>query len=352
MDGLSNRAEGTRRNYLEHLERFCEYVGKTPDELRQMKWLENQSEKPWERNEVENLVRAYLSHLERVEGLSCSYAQGAFYAIRSCFIKNGMPLNMDGNDMPEGVSFGSAVPSSDQVRQIVDAAGTLRYRALILFLKDSGLRISDVVRFKWGDLTRVEEDFYGFQIVTKKRKAPASGFVGPETSDALRHYKEKRLQGTRKIPREQKIEEHFLFCARTQPTTALTVSAVSKNIGDIIRRLRFTDLKPHGLRKFWEQNVQVQQPVYKKRLNGRKLTKYEAAYLEQNPKDLFMVYKANYDNLRVFEQPVIKQDEIEAIVERRVEERVAYLQGELAEVKRLLQSPELLAHLRRVAQDE
>jgi len=345
MNSLTNRAEGTRKVYLSHFTRFVAYIKKTPDELRRLKWQENQSAKPWERSQVENYVRDYLAYMERDEGLSCSYAQGAYASIRSFFTKNGMPLNMDANDIPDGVSFGSAVPSSGQVKQIVDAAGTLRYRALILFLKDSGLRIGDVLRLKWRDLNGVEEGFYGFEIITKKRKAPANGFVGPETSDALRHYREKRLQGTRKIPREQNVEENFLFCARTQPTTALTVSAVSKNIGDIIRRLRFKDLKPHGLRKFWEQNVQVEQPVYKKRLNGRKLTKYEATYLEQNPKDLFTVYKENYDNLRVFEQPVIRQDEIEAIVEKRVEARVAALQNELDRMRRIFDNPLMVRFL-------
>jgi len=239
MNSLTNRAEGTRKVYLSHFTRFVAYIKKTPDELRRLKWQENTSAKPWERSHIENLVRKYLASMERDEGLSCGYAQGAYAAIRSFFTKNGMPLFMDGNDRPDGEGIGSVVPSKEQVKQLVHGAGTLRYRALILFLKDSGLRISDALQLKWGDLRNHEGGFFGFELITKKRHAKANGFVGSETTNALKLYKQKRLKGTRKIPPEQNIEEHYIFCARAQPTTPLAVTAVSKNLGDIIRRIGF-----------------------------------------------------------------------------------------------------------------
>lgn len=342
MDSLTNRAEGTRRIYRKHFERFVAYIQKTPDELRGLKWQENQSAKPWERSHVENLVRDYLASMEQDEGLSCSYAQGAYASIRSFFTKNGMPLFMDGNDRPEGEGIGSLVPTKEQVKQLVHGAGTLRYRALILFLKDSGLRISDALGLKWGDLHNHDGGFYGFELITKKRHAKANGFVGSETTNALNLYKQKRLKGTRKIAPERNLEEHYIFCARAQPTKALAVTAVSKNIGDIIRRIGFEGLKPHGLRKFWEQHMKAEREAYLKQINGRKLTTVEHAYLTKNPADLFEIYRENYDNLRVLADPMIRQipeEEIEAIVEKRVAMRVAALQNELGELRRVLDNP-------------
>ena len=348
MDSLTNRAEGTRRIYREHFERFVAYIQKTPDELRRLKWEENQSAKPWERSHVENLVREYLAYMEGDEGLSCSYAQGAYASIRSFFRKNGMPLFMDGNDRPDGEGIGSIVPSKEQVKMLVHGAGTLRYRALILFLKDSGLRMGDALRLRWEQLKNHEGDFYGFEIITQKRHAKANGFVGPETTNALKLYKQKRLKGTRKIPPESSLEAHYIFCARTQPTKALAVTAVSKNIGDIIRRIGYDGLKPHGLRKFWEQHMKADRDAYLKQINGRKLTTVEHAYLQKNPADLFEIYRQNYDDLRVLAEPMIRQipeEEIEAIVEKRVELRVAALQHELDRMRRVLDNPLMVRFL-------
>jgi len=335
MDSLTNRAEGTRKVYLAHFTRFVEYIKKTPDELRRLKWQENQSEKkPWERSHVENLVRQYLASMEQTEGLSCGYAQGAYAAIRSFFTKNGMPLFMDGNDRPDGEGIGSVVPSKEQVKQLVHGAGTLRYRALILFLKDSGLRISDALRLRWRDLNNHDGGFFGFEIITKKRKAKANGFVGQETTNALKLYKQKRLKGTRKILPERDIEEHYIFCARAQPTKALVVTAVSKNIGDIIRRIGFDGLKPHGLRKFWEQHMKADREAYLKQINGRKLTRTEKAYLTKEQPDLFEIYRQNYDDLRVLEQPMIRSEELEAIVKQRVATQMRELEAEVAALRR------------------
>ena len=334
MDGLSNRSPRTRKLYLAHFERFINYVRKTPDELRQLKWQENQSEKPWERSTVENVVRQYLAYMEQSEGLSCNYAQGAYAAIRSFFMKNGLPLFMDGNDRPAGEGIGSAVPTRDQVKRLVYAAGSLRYRALILFLKDSGLRISDATSLCWRDLQDVGEGYLGFEMITQKRRAKATGFVGPETVEALELYKQKRMKGTWKIPPEEALEEHYVFCARAKPTKRLSVTAVSWTIGNIIRRVGYNGLTAHGLRKFWEQHMKADREAYLKQINGRKLTKVEHAYLQKNPGDLFEIYRSNYDDLRVLEQPMIRSEEIEAMVEKRVELRVADLQDELAGLRR------------------
>jgi len=284
--------------------------------------------------------------MEQTEGLSCSYAQSAYSAIRSFFRKNNVSLNMDGNDRPDGEGYGSAVPTKEQIKKLIRGAGTLRYRALILFLKDSGLRISDVLRLKWADLKPYDREYYGFEIVTQKRKAKAQGFVGPETVEALKLYREKRIQGTRKIPAEQHLEEHYVFCARANPQKGLTVPAASQKIGSIFRRIGYGNLTGHGLRKFWEQSMKADREAYLKQLNGRKLTGTEHAYLRKNPGELFDIYTANYDNLRVLEQPMIKQDEIEVLVEKRVQERVAYLntqltalRNELGRMRRILDNP-------------
>lgn len=331
MEGLSNRAEGTRNLYSSHFRRFIEHVGIAPDQLRQMKWEENQAQKPWERSRVENLVREYLKHMDEEKGLSCGYAQSAFTAIMSFFKKNGLPLNLDANDRPEGDSLGgSAVPTREQIKRIVNGTESLRYRALILFLKDSGLRTSDVLRLRWKELQDYRNGFLGVKILTKKKKVKATAFVGPETTEALMIYKQARIKGTEKVPPEENIEDHPIFALRGKPKKPLRTVRVSNDVGAVITRVGFNNLTPHGLRKFWEQNMHAEREAYLKQMNGRKLKTDERAYLTRNPADLFAIYKENYPNLRVLTRPISKEiEEIEQQLRKEYEERIRLLERQI-----------------------
>ena len=48
---LANRAENTRKNYLRCFREFAEWVQKTPNELREMKYKEDLNSKPWDAGE-------------------------------------------------------------------------------------------------------------------------------------------------------------------------------------------------------------------------------------------------------------------------------------------------------------
>jgi len=148
MDGLSNRSEGTRKLYFRHFKKFYGWAGKSPEQLRELKWKEDQAQKPWERNQVENLVRKYIKHLEE-NNFSYVTMKITFSAIRSFFKKNGLPLNLDESDMPRGESLGGSItPTKEQIRKVYER-GSDRMKALIMFLKDSGLRVGDALIIKW-----------------------------------------------------------------------------------------------------------------------------------------------------------------------------------------------------------
>lgn len=273
---LATRAEGTRDQYMRRFRHFVEWASVTPDELREMKFRENQTAKPWERRKVENLLRRYIQSLE--EGYSCNTRKLAYNAVKSFFAANGMQLNLDRSDKPSGCAFGSKVPTIEEIKRIRDVAEYLRNRALILFLKDSGLRESDVAKLRWKDLKDYGEGFMGFTIETKKRKTKARGFIGPEATIVLKLYKEKRLRGTKKLPPEQNIEEHPIFALVPNPSKTMQPHFMSTQIGNVIKLAGIEGVSPHGLRKFWEQNSKYENPAYAKQMNGRALTDVERAY--------------------------------------------------------------------------
>jgi integrase len=295
---LANRTEGTRKKYVSHFNRFIEWANITPDKLREMKYLEDKEAKPWERNQVENLLRQYLEEMEKSE-YTCSTQKLTYASVRSFFEAQGMPLFLKRTDRPSGCAFGSKVLRREDIRQLKNAAEYLRDKALIMFLKDSGLRESDAAKLKWKDLQDLDEGFIGFTIQTKKKRTKARGFVGPEATEILKLYKEKRLQGTQKLPPEENIEDHPVFALLTDPTKRFRPALMSGAIGDIIKLVGIEGASAHGLRKFWEQNIHVENVAYQKQMNGRALTEVERAYFWKDAPELFEMYKANYRNLKV-----------------------------------------------------
>jgi len=197
----------------------------------------------------------------------------------------------------------------EDIRQIRNATEYLRDKALIMFLKDSGLRESDVAKLRWTDLKDYSEGFMGFTIQTKKRKTKARGFIGPEATEILKLYKEKRLQGTQKLPPEEDIAEHPVFALLTDPKKPFRSALMSGAIGDIIKLVGIEGASAHGLRKFWEQNMHVENVAYQKQMNGRALTDVERAYFWKETPELFEMYKANYNNLKVEKQEFREAEE-------------------------------------------
>jgi len=295
---LANRSQSTRQQYIRYFNNFLDYAGVSADELREMKYLEDQNAKPWERNRVENLLRSYMKSLEE-RGLTCSTQNLALAATRSFFEAQGMPLFLKREDRPAGCAFGSKTLTREEIRQIKNATELLRDKALIIFLKDSGLRQSDAAKLNWRDFKDYGEGFWGFQIQTKKKKTKARGFIGPEATELLQLYKRKRMEGTKKLLPEENIEDNPVFALVGEPTKPVKSAVMCANIGKIISLAGIENASPHGFRKFWEQSVHFEHEAYQKQLNGRALDSVERAYYWKEVPELLEMYRSNYHNLMI-----------------------------------------------------
>ena len=171
-----------------------------------------------------------------------------------------------------------------------------------MFLKDSGLRQSDAAKLTWVGFKDYGDGFWGFQIQTKKKKTKARGFIGPEAIELLQLYKRKRMEGTKKLPPEDNIEDNPVFALVGEPTRHVKAALMSANLGRIISLSGIANASPHGFRKFWEQNVHFEHEAYQKQLNGRALTSVERAYYWKATEDLFEMYRGNYHNLTIEKQ--------------------------------------------------
>lgn len=298
---LANRAESTKTGYFWSMQKFLEWAGVSANQVRQMKLEEEEKEKPWQRTEVENLVRRYLKHLES-EGTPGSTRKTVLTGIRSFFQAQQLPLHLNRQDIPDcAYMHASTVPTREDIKAMLNAATYIRDRGLILFLKDSGLRESDVEQILWKHFKKWQSGFWGFKLLTKKQHVKARPFIGPETVEVLKIYKRTRLQGTEKVPPEENLVEHPVFALLSDGSKPFQPKSMSVRIGEIIERagLKEKSLTPHGLRKFWEQNVHTEKPSHQKQLNGRKLSDVEKAYEWKTTEELFNVYRQNYSNLRL-----------------------------------------------------
>jgi len=335
---LSNKAAKTRSDYVKNFQLFLSWCRKTPDELRQLKFKEETEKEPWLRTEVENLVREYIGYLKQ-KGKAGATIHAKLSAIRSFFKAQNLPLHLNRDDQPQISNLkAKGTPPKKDVRAIVECAENLRDRALILFLKDTGLRASDVSTLLWKDLKNVGEGFQGFKIETVKKVVVARGFIGSETIETLERYKQQRLKGSQYVKPETDIENHPLFAPLPESgyfkggRQQLTANAIGHAVHNAVVIAGFDGkYSGHSLRKFWEQTMRADREAYLKQLNGRKLSAEERAYYWRTEEQLLELYKENFDNLRVLGS-MIKHSEIDAIVEQRVKERLAEREPEIRKI--------------------
>ena len=65
MVPLSTRAEGTQRLYLEHFDRFLDFLGTDPEGLHQMYLDEQKTADPRDRGQTAQKVLLFMAQVER-----------------------------------------------------------------------------------------------------------------------------------------------------------------------------------------------------------------------------------------------------------------------------------------------
>jgi integrase len=256
------------------LKKFAEWLSKAPDDLVEMqKAAKNHAGDLRENRVLEGKVKGYMRHLEE-NGSSIGTRKLVYSSILSFFENNLYPLDMLPNDRPTGESRGSRIPEKKEINKIWNASKSRRYRAAILFLKDSGLRISDVVRLTWEDKEDFGEGFWGWRILTKKRKVQATSFVGPETTEAL-----------------------SLLDNKTGRIFPVHKVVLGTAINQTIHAAGIKDLTAHGLRKFF--NAELQAARIPKEWRYQMMGKKTSVYDENRISKLFEAYREAYGYLQI-----------------------------------------------------
>lgn len=214
LRGVSDK---TQKNYLLYVRLYQEHFGKAADELGITEFQQ------------------YLHHLLTARGHKKSSVDTANGALRFLY-RRVLDKPLDYEKIPR-IQKSKPLPdilTREEIVALLDAAGTLRNRCLLMTAYSAGLRVSEVARLRVQDVDSQKMQLF---IQASKGEKERFAMLSQNTLEALReHWKFSR-------PRE------YLFYPRYHKERHLGVAAVQKIFGQARVRAGITkDVSMHTLR--------------------------------------------------------------------------------------------------------
>jgi len=303
---LNTKAPTTKREYLRNIVKFLDRWETTPDELYSMRMTDMESDDPRDAKQIERMVKTQMSEL-RASGYSAETCKQLRKSVKSFFESQEIDLSFKAKDSPRGASNGSRIALPEEVREMYDNmvfGFKIRNRAIVMFLKDTGLRVSDVVSVDVGDYlsARVVENGAGesFRVFrdpeeTQKMKVNAYVHLGPEAVAAIDEYLEERRQRGEVFQEDTPLFLHRRAGERITDSGIKSVFfRVKKWLGD-----KGYKKSAHSLRKFHRTRLEGggMPEGWVKILQGKQADVYQQP---QHTGELTEMYVKCYDRLRVF----------------------------------------------------
>jgi len=344
LDGLKNNMDphSTRYHWVHNLKRFCEWIDKAPDQLIEEHKQQLRSDDARVQHQAEMNLKRYIAELQK-SGLSPNTRKNYFMAVRNFYKRNYCELTFFRGDGPgsETVSAGTRAASKEDIRRMVEVVHP-RVRALILFLKDTGLAESDAAKLKLSDLMVFESadvrlirevsEIFTLEppvpiiVRRKKTKRLTITFMGKESLEALKTTLKVRQQGSPElqIRRYGKVEQKLglksealtldsplfrsyeKFLARKE----MSIHHLSPHaISVITRRAAITagvwktGFSAHALRRYFQTSLETAglNPNWTKKMMGHALTDSEKPYSQPEVSVLREAYANAYRHLAVSE---------------------------------------------------
>ncbi len=147
QDELELVAPDTRRGYLLYFNGFIEWLGVDAESLYQWQKRLLEDGDPRTNREIVHKFVAWYREKQRTKGWAGSTVARTSYAVRSFFTANSLVFPIRQRDLPRQHPNGARVIMLDEIRQLWDLVSNqfkLRKRAIMMVLKDSGLRRGDI----------------------------------------------------------------------------------------------------------------------------------------------------------------------------------------------------------------
>ncbi len=260
---LNTVSKSSQKYYIRAIELFCNWCGKNPSQLILDRDKEVKSDNPIERNNTRDMIIEFRKQLEKMgyAPKSINVMDGAIRSFYSCNLgKMGM-INIR-NYADGKVSLSKdLIPTLEELKKMLDTVD-IEEKFRIIFIAQTGMRVSDAVKLKYGDIKReLEQNNNPIAIrflPVKDRDVIGERitFLGSDGIDILKQY-----LNYRKKRGEILIDNSPLFASRTrkrgiyQPITERnfneTVRKAGKRIGLVNKDIKYGRIRVHCLRKFF-----------------------------------------------------------------------------------------------------
>lgn len=289
-------------SFLRTLYQFTKYSGKSPNELIGIgstdKKLEPREEPTSATPAIKKLVQDFINEL-----LSSGKRERARH-VRTCltsfFKANGISLELE--RISRQAKKEEVILSKDQVYAMADYAGSLRNRAIILCMYQSGLGVTALRNLDYGRIKNQLENKrvpirirITSRINKKASQVPFFAFFGAEACDALRAYVTGIKRKTRKMREKgadvrELTDNSPLFASEGKNVPfgdRMAVSSVWRVIKDSAERagLQREKIQPNSVRKAFEAelNGSILDLETKKNLMGNPIQgmKYDIVDIER-----------------------------------------------------------------------
>jgi len=194
LDSVQNR--NTKKGYRHGLKKFCEWFGKSAEEILEMRKDDLTQRARENLIEFKNRAARFAKEIEKFHSylLSQKYSTNSSrnmtIGVRQLFRFYQMPVRMRaGSKVTKTVKTTKSFPLRiEHVRKMFKVAD-LRERIILSMATDLGLRISDFIKLKKDNLPALDQEPpIMFDIMTGKEEVIAHGFLSKETVDLLKVY--------------------------------------------------------------------------------------------------------------------------------------------------------------------
>jgi site-specific recombinase XerD len=205
---LGNRKQNTVDAYQKAMTKYAVFTGLTPEGMIQEKWADSKKP-PFEQGVVEDRLRAFNKWLveeyekpDGTKGMSPRSALTYCGAIADFYRRHNLPLSIKLTQEFSGATRGvneTEKMSADQIQKLAYYAPTLRDKAIIWCMFQSGTDVSTVLSLNWGHVEKeLENPPMGAVMLRdlRRKKEPEKKFTTLVYKTALRHlklYLEERL---------------------------------------------------------------------------------------------------------------------------------------------------------------
>jgi integrase len=255
-----SKSEGSKRLYLWHLYKFCQYTNRKPNELIALR-----------RNQAEKLAQEYADSLSKA---SPRYSNLAVAILKAFFGANGFKrakaLELETYHAPPRFRITPEyIPTKSEVYCMADSSCSLRDRAIILTLFSTGLRNSTLRAIRYKDVAEdLEKDYSNIMIPVYpemkevdpnacKGGKPYYTFTCDEATQALKLYIKERKEKHGSIEGSEP-----LFCSeynqlqkddrKRKPLTSRELQIIVKSAAKRAGISQWEAVHPHCLRKSFE----------------------------------------------------------------------------------------------------